>query len=112
MKKFIAILAAMVVAGSAFALTYTNRIGQVVTVDANGVVTAITDPTVPGSDTNTVIGISSSAQVDATTANADVGVTSLTPRQIGDFAIFLAGTNGSIYMAAGVTSSDWIELGE
>jgi hypothetical protein len=112
MKKFFAILAAMGLAGSAFALTYTNRIGQVVTVDANGVVTSITDPTVPGSTSNTTVSISGSAQVDATTANADVAVLNLTPRQIGDFAIFLAGTNGAIYMAAGVTTNDWIELGQ
>lgn len=111
MNKIIAIVAAIVLAGSAFAATITNRIGQVVTVDANGVVTSITDPTVPGSDTNTIVGISSSAQVDAGTANADVGVKLLTPRQLGDFAIFLAGTNGAIYMAAGVTTNDWIELG-
>lgn len=113
MKKFVIILAALVLGyGSTFALTYTNRIGQVVTVDANGVVTSITDPTVPGSTSNTIVGISSSAQVDATTANADVGVTSLTPRQIGDFAIFLAGTNGAVYFSAGVTTNDWVELGQ
>lgn len=112
MKNMFIVLISLVIAGGAFAATITNRLGQVVTVDANGVVTSITDPTVPGANTNTVIGISSSAQVDAGTANADLGVKSLAPRQIGDFAIFLAGTNGSIYMAAGVTTNDWVELGQ
>ena len=111
MKNMFIALISLVFAGSAFAAVITNRIGQVVTVDANGVVTSVTDPTVPGADTNTVVGISSSAQVDATTANADVGVKLLTPRQIGDFAIFLAGTNGAVYFSAGVTTNDWIELG-
>ena len=112
MKNLFIALISLIVSGSAFAAVITNRIGQVVTVDANGVVTSITDPTVPGSDTNTIVGISSSAQVDAGTANADVGVKLLTPRQLGDFAIFLAGTNGAIYMAAGVTTNDWVELGQ
>lgn len=112
MKNLFAIVISMIVASSALAATITNRIGQVVVVDANGVVTSITDPTVPGANTNTVVGISSSAQVDFATANADNGVKLLTPRQIGDFAIFLAGTNGAVYFSAGVTTNDWIELGQ
>lgn len=112
MKNLFAIVISLIVASSAFAAVVTNRIGQVVTVDANGVVTSITDPTVPGANTNTVVGISSSAQVDFATANADNGVKLLTPRQIGDFAVFLAGTNGAVYFSAGVTTNDWVELGQ
>lgn len=111
-KLFVALLVGALVSSAAIAAVITNRIGQVVTVDANGVVTSITNPNVPGASTNTVVGISSSAQVDFATANSAGAIATKTPRQIGDFAIFLAGTNGAVWISAGVTTNDWILVGK
>lgn len=105
MKKIIvALLSAMVTASVVYAATYTNQIGQVVTVGANGVVTSITDPTVPGSATNTVgalpgVQISTAITVDAT---------QYSPRGIGD--ILIGTTSGRVFVATGVATSSWVQV--
>lgn len=112
-KFLMAVSVAGLVAVAAFAGTTTNRLGQVVVTDANGVVTSITDPTVPGSTTNTIIGLPTSAQVNYGTAASRDYATNYVPRQVGDILIFTAAstTNGGVFMANGVTCNDWILLG-
>ncbi len=88
----------------------TNKLGQVVTTDANGVVTSITVANAPASSTNTVgglVGYQLSTKA-LSPANAAGALSDATPREIGDILIYFAAASNRIWMANSQTN--WIKL--
>jgi len=105
-KKILGILGVVLVAGVSLAATVTNYLGQVVTVDANGVVTAITVPQTGTNQVRTQVALVG-ARVDT---NATTSWTGYVPRDIGDILIGKTGGTNAVYMAAGITTNDWVKL--
>jgi len=106
MKKILGFALAVLVAGGAVAATVTNYVGQIVTVDANGVVTAITVPQTGTNQPRTQVALVG-LRVDT---NATTTWTAYVPRDIGDILVGQTGGTGAVYMATGVSSNDWKKL--
>jgi hypothetical protein len=108
MKKILGFALAVLVAGGAVAATVTNYLGQVVTVDANGVVTAITVPQTGTNQPRTQVGLVG-LRVDT---NATTTLSSYVPRDIGDLLVGATGSVASkvVWVATGVTTSDWKKI--
>ena len=110
MKKILISLGIALVGLTVYAAVTTNRIGQVVTTDANGVVTSIVDPTRPASSTNTV-GSLIGYQINPKTLSPGTAAGALsdaTPREIGDLLIYFAAASNRIWMANSLTN--WVDL--
>lgn len=109
-KKILGIVSAILVAGAIHAATVTNYLKQVVTVDANGVVTSVVVD--QGAATNlprseiSALGFQVSTSIDATTTKATI-----TPREIGDLLLFPNATNNlTLFVAYGMASTNWARI--
>ena len=112
MKKILVGLMVLVLgAGVVFATstnTYTNALGQVVTVvvlNDGTRTTTITQPVTVAAASRTVINLPG-MQVSASAATIDTTV--FTPRDLGDFLLFTV--SNTLYVATGVTTNDWTAL--
>lgn len=111
MKKLIlSLLVALGVAGVVSAVTVTNRIGQVVVIDSNGVVTSVTDPNGAIAATNSqtgLIGIQISTKA-LSPAAASGALSDATPRAIGDFLLYVNALSNRFWVANSTTN--WLDL--
>lgn len=109
MKKILASLAAIMIAGIALAdtsVTVTNALGQIITITTPS---APVIPGMPAAVSRSLVG-ALGAQV---LSKGSVAVpANVTPRDIGDVLIGLynTGTNG-VWISTGVTGSDWALVG-
>lgn len=91
--------------------TVTNAIGEVFTVilDSHGArVTAVTEPSALSSQSRTfteLVGVQIAAIGVNNTTN-----TLYTPRDVGDVLIGKVAGTGAVWMATGLTTSDWIKV--
>ena len=102
LKKLVVGLVVAVLGCAAFAVTYTNRIGQVVVVGTNGVVTSVTDPNVADGSFRTNAppgGVIISTNTTVSTGSYGIP----------DIGWFLVGTvSGRVYIATSYTN--WTQL--
>ena len=110
MKKIALVLAGLLVGGAVYAATVTNKLGQVITVDSNGVVTSITDPNAAAASTNNQTGLIGIQIVTKalSPANSAGALSDATPRALGDILLYVNAASNRVWFANQTTN--WLDL--
>ena len=111
MKKFLISLGLAALVGTGvLAATVTNRIGQVIVVSSDGVVTSVTDPNGPQPGTNSITGLVGIQLNGKTYSPADAAgaLSDATPRAVGDLLLYVRAVSNRLWIAN--TTTNWIDL--